>query len=346
MKWKVYKTPIELFPHPDAERLELGKVGDYQVVVEKGLYRSGDIVVFAPEKSVLSGEIKKEFQKYLRGPNGDRVGAARMRGELSCGIIIPPHLLPDLSAFENGDDVSRAIGISRYVADIPEELLGEVREISGSSCFMKHEVYHLNLYIPEIPPQDRVVVTEKVNGTQVSCVLTPEEFFITSKGLAAEGLCFEDDVENLYSLAVRSANVRERLESIDTSKYPGTLECVQAVGEVVPCNKGFGYGFTKDKPAMFVFRLVVITTKGRYEIPYDSVDNVFRDRWVPVLYDGPLSGYDPTVKDGKEQVSGKELHIKEGAVVQTYDMRRSSDGRVIIVKHINKKYAETGEELS
>jgi hypothetical protein len=37
----------------------LGKVGSYQVVIQKGLYQTGDVVIFAPEKSVLTGDIKK-----------------------------------------------------------------------------------------------------------------------------------------------------------------------------------------------------------------------------------------------------------------------------------------------
>ena len=46
--WKVSKERITLFPHPNAEKLELGKVGAYQVVVQKGLYNDGDEVVFVP----------------------------------------------------------------------------------------------------------------------------------------------------------------------------------------------------------------------------------------------------------------------------------------------------------
>ena len=44
--WKVSKEKIELFVHPDAESIEIGKVGSYQVVVQKGLYNNGDEVIF------------------------------------------------------------------------------------------------------------------------------------------------------------------------------------------------------------------------------------------------------------------------------------------------------------
>jgi hypothetical protein len=35
--WKVFKTKIEVFVHPNADALMLGKVGSYQVVIQKGL---------------------------------------------------------------------------------------------------------------------------------------------------------------------------------------------------------------------------------------------------------------------------------------------------------------------
>ncbi len=63
--WKVSKEKINLFTHPNADALMIGKVGSYQVVVQKGLYNDGDEVVFAPEKSVFTGELKIEFEKYL-----------------------------------------------------------------------------------------------------------------------------------------------------------------------------------------------------------------------------------------------------------------------------------------
>ena len=78
----------------------LGRVGSYQVVVQKGLYNDGDEVVFAPEKSVLTGQIKSEFEKYLVGPNKDRVKAVRLRGEISSGIIVPPFLVPNMTDLE------------------------------------------------------------------------------------------------------------------------------------------------------------------------------------------------------------------------------------------------------
>src|SRR5689334_18187949 len=123
--WKVSREAIELFPHPDAEKLELGKVGQYQVVVGKGMYKNGDSVIFAPDKSLLPDEIadKDDIRKYLSGSNKDRVKAIKLRGELSTGLI-----LPDEERFKDipiGQDISEQLKIRKYEPPIPVQLAGK-----------------------------------------------------------------------------------------------------------------------------------------------------------------------------------------------------------------------------
>lgn len=128
--WKVSKEKIQLFSHPNADQLQIGKVGAYQVVVQKGLYKDGDEVIFAPEKSILTGNLKEEYGKYLSGPSKDRVKSVRLRGEVSCGIIIPNDLIPsdfDINTAKIGEDVSESFGITKYEPPIPQSLAGQVK---------------------------------------------------------------------------------------------------------------------------------------------------------------------------------------------------------------------------
>lgn len=161
--WKVSKEKIELFTHPNADALQLGKVGSYQVVVQKGLYQSGDEVVFAPEKSVLSGSLKTEFETYLAGPNKDRVKSVRLRGEISSGIIVPRSLVPDFDKFEIGEDVSELLGIVKYEPPIPTQLAGKVRSFD-MPFIGTHDCEHANIYVKDLIQGERVVLTEKVHG--------------------------------------------------------------------------------------------------------------------------------------------------------------------------------------
>lgn len=170
--WNVIKTKIEVFDHPDAERLQLGKVGTYQVVVQKGLYEGGEEVVFAPEKSVLTGELEKEYKNYLAGPDQNRVHAVRLRGELSCGIIIPPHLIvaqcgktideiPD-------DELAETLGITKYVPEVPavpieHDLLSTNHDLLSTN----HDCEQFGVYAHNFIEGERVIGTEKLHGSQI-----------------------------------------------------------------------------------------------------------------------------------------------------------------------------------
>lgn len=161
--WKVSKQKIELFNHSNADSLELGKVGSYQVVVQKGLYKNGDEVVFAPEKSILSGKIREEFENYLVGSDKNRVKAVRLRGEFSSGIIIPTHLVGDLDDYELGVDISDKLGIEKYVPSIPTQLRGSVKPFEMDKLG-SHDCEQVGVYLNQLIQGERVVITEKVHG--------------------------------------------------------------------------------------------------------------------------------------------------------------------------------------
>jgi RNA ligase (TIGR02306 family) len=162
-QWKVSKEKIEIFEHGNADTLSLGKVGSYQVVVQSGLYKDGDTVVFAPEKSVLTGKIKEEFEKYLVGPENDRVKGVRLRGEISSGILIPPHLLEGVEDAEIGEDISEKLGISHYEPPIPVQLAGKVKSFEMDHIGT-HDCEQVGVYANELVDGERVVITEKVHG--------------------------------------------------------------------------------------------------------------------------------------------------------------------------------------
>lgn len=161
--WKVSREKIELFTHTNADSLMLGKVGTYQVVVQKGLYKDGDIVVFAPEKSILSGKIKDAFQTYLAGPDSDRVKSIRLRGELSCGIIIPDNLIDNIDSYEIGEDISLVCDIKYYTPVIPAQLAGKVSAFD-MPYIGKHDCEHATVYVNDLVQGERVVISEKLHG--------------------------------------------------------------------------------------------------------------------------------------------------------------------------------------
>jgi len=371
--WKVFKTKIELFSHSNADTLEIGKVGSYQVVVQKGIYKNGDEVVFAPEKSILSGNIKNEFEKYLVGPNKDRVKAVRLRGEISSGIIIPSELVPGFDTIVPDIDISSNLGIEHYEPPIPTQLIGKVTTFS-MPFVGSHDCEHIGIYANELIDGERVVITEKIHGSQFILAhdYTANETLVSSKGLLKSGFTIEESDENAYWMAAKNDSIIELIRSnmsemFNTMALGGNLGgVVQVFGEVIPVQDGYSYGQTKATTRLFDIRVNGVS------IPYDMVPDAFKKLWVPVVFDGilnldkkevviysdPEKGIHKTkinftlpkwiqaLSESKERVSGKELHWAEGLVIRPYVDRNAKDGTKLRLKVISKFYKETGEEFN
>jgi RNA ligase (TIGR02306 family) len=356
--WKVIKTKIEVFDHPDAAKLQIGKIGTYQVVVQKGLYNGGEDVVFAPEKSILNGELEKEYKNYLHGPDKNRVGSIRLRGELSCGIIIPNELVfaqcgKHISELPNDEDLSEILGITKYVPRVPSEMEGVAVPIEYDNFSIKHDVEQFGVYAADFVDGERVVITEKLHGSQLVAYISVHNDnqvkakWVSTKNYNAEGLCLVESDTNFYWMAVNDiglfSNILDLLPNLSAlaGLSSGDEMVVQVFGEGIPC-QAMKYGFVN--PTMKIFG---VTINGK-TYPYDQLPEYFRKNWVPVLYDGPYENV-PELKKlalGNEKVSGQELHIKEGIVITPYEVRRAKDGTWLKVKVINPKYKETGEEFS
>lgn len=360
-QFKVSKEKIELFTHNNADSLMIGKVGTYQVVVQKGLYNDGDEVVFAPEKSILTGEIKTEFEKYLSGPNKDRVKGVRLRGEISSGIIIPKHLLPDLSEFKVGEDISELLGITKYEPPVPTQLAGKVKSFDMSHIGT-HDCEHVGVYVNDLINGERVVISEKLHGSQAILAhnVNENETIISSKGLLKSGLVIEESDENTYWIAFKNDGVVDKIRKSFESGV------VQVFGEVIPVQKGYTYGQNKPTVRIFDIRL------DGESIPYDLVPEDFKPLWVPIVFDGelkldekeivvysdPEKGIHKTkidymlpkwiynLAETKERVSGIEIHWSEGLVIRPYIDRNAKDGTKLRLKVISKFYKETGEEFN
>ena len=346
-EWGVFYRKLEIFPHPNADSLEIARAGNYQFVVKKGQYKTGNGAFVIPEKSVLTGALKDKYQGYLKGTDENRVGSVKLRGELSMGILMSPQEMFDIfdtsavGAIVQSDlDYSERFGITKYEPPIPLSLAGDVDRVPDG-VFSKHDVEHMSVYRDALTEDDMVVVTEKIHGSQVVYTLTEEgEFFVSSKGLFSQGLCLKESDKNSYWRAAKAVDMENRLKMLQWEN-PGTV--VQAFGEVIPVQGGnWTYGKTDIDVLIFDIR-----TNGQ-SYPFDgSIPAYFMELWVPILHISRLGELDlSSVCKGNERVSGKGLHIREGIVVRPTEMRYAKDGTRLFLKVINPAYKETGEEIN
>jgi len=348
--WKVIKTKIEVFDHPNADKLQLAKVGTYQVVVQRGLYEGGEEVVFAPEKSMLTGKLEEEYKPYLSGPDKNRVSSIRLRNELSCGIIIPPDLIEaqtgrTIDSLPYEEDLSVILGISKYVPKIPKEMEELATPIDHDTLSSQHEVEQFGVYSSNFIENERVVLSEKLHGTQLTFYAQIKKSgiandWLSTKNYNSQGLCLIESDDSFYWKALRAANVREIIVN-EFAPADDSEIVVQIFSEAFPY---FGFTYNQTSPTLRIFKVVI----DGESIPYDKVPDSIKEFWVPILYDGP---YDDILNikklvKGMEQVSGKETNIKEGGVLIPYIERRAKDGTRLVVKILNPKYKETGEEFN
>ena len=354
--WKVIKTKIEVFDHPTADKLQLGKVGTYQVVVQKGLYEGGEEVIFAPEKSILSGSLEQEYKDYLAGPDKNRVKAVRLRNELSCGIIIPPQLVWDqcgmtIDEISDDADLAEVLGITLYVPPVPTEMNGIAEPIEYDHLSSKLDVEQNGVYESNFVEGERVVGSEKLHGSQINAYASLKvgvpgiaHKWVSTKNYNKAGLHLIESDSNFYWRATRAIDLWGMIESCYFI-VEGTEEIeervVQVFGEALPC-QAFKYGQVEHTMRIFDIRVDGVS------VPYDQVPEPFKKYWVPILYDGPYENIEEIKKlaKGMEQVSGTEANIKEGMVLRPYIDRRASDGTRLLVKILNPKYKETGDEFN
>ena len=68
MKLASIETIKELFPHPNADRLELAKILGWQAIVEKGKHQPGDRVVFVVIDTILPQAPWSAFLQDRKNP--------------------------------------------------------------------------------------------------------------------------------------------------------------------------------------------------------------------------------------------------------------------------------------
>ncbi|MFJ8648099.1 RNA ligase (ATP) [Streptomyces sp. NPDC093546] len=313
---------LTVHEHPNADALELAQVGLYRAVVAKGAYRSGDAAVYIPEQAVLPPALIAELglTGRLAGKASDRVKAVRLRGELSQGIVCRPRALADVDlvrAVAEGTDFAELLGITKWVPPVPTTMDGEVEAAPDLLPWV--DVENVQRYPDVFEPGEPVVLTEKVHGTAclVTYVAEDERVYVSSKGFGAKGLALKEDPGNLYWRAVRAYDVPAVAARLAT-RLGATR--VGIFGEVYGAGvQDLAYGANgrgEDGPGYAVFD-VSAEIDGRVcwlaadELPTGELP------LVPRLYAGP---YDiATVLElatGRETVSGRALHLREGVVIR------------------------------
>ncbi|WP_427923451.1 RNA ligase (ATP) [Streptomyces sp. cg40] len=333
---RVTAEVLTVHEHPNADALELAQVGLYRAVVAKGAYRTGDTAVYIPEQSVLPAALIEELglTGRLAGSNSDRVRAVRLRGELSQGIVCRPKALADVDlarAALDGIDFAELLGIVKWVPPIPPTMDGDVE--SAPDLLPWVDIENIQRFPGIFEPGEAVVLTEKLHGS--ACLLTyfaeDGRVQVSSKGFGAKSLALKEDPRNLYWRAVLGHGVPETAARL--AERLGARR-VGIFGEVFGAGvQDLTYGADGQRSTIgyAVFDVSAeIDGAVRWLDPAELLDGELP--LVPRLYEGPYDiGRVLEVASGRETVSGRELHLREGVVIRPAVERYSpvTGGRTI-----------------
>ncbi|SDP49148.1 RNA ligase, DRB0094 family [Streptomyces sp. cf386] len=341
---RVTAEVLTVHEHPNADALELAQVGLYRAVVAKGAYRTGEAAVYIPEQSVLPAGLIEELglTGRLAGSKADRVKAVRLRGELSQGIVCRPKALADVDLVRSaaeGTDFAEALGITKWVPPIPPTMSGEVE--SAPDLLPWVDIENIQRYPGIFTPGEPVVLTEKLHGS--ACLLTyvadGERVYVSSKGFGAKSLALKEEPRNLYWRAVRGHGVAEAAARI--AERLGARR-VGIFGEVFGAGvQDLNYGADGRRATLGYAAFDVsaeIDGQVRWLDPAEVLEGELP--LVPRLFEGAFDIERVLeVATGRETVSGRELHLREGVVIRPVVERYSAvTGGRAIAKAVSPAY--------
>jgi RNA ligase (TIGR02306 family) len=209
MKIATVEVIRDIYPHSNADTLELVKVLNYQCVVKKDSYSIGEKIIFIQPDTVLPDSDWSEIYRK----SGKRVKAKRLRGEWSFGIVEELSLLPDgifPDNYEIGQDVSETLGIIKYEPPAPTDL--RIKRNLPFSIPKTDEDRYQNVNLRECYGK-KIDVTLKVDGQSASYYYKDGEC-----GALTRGLELKPEYQNNYTDHIQRYNIFEKLKQYCT-KY-------------------------------------------------------------------------------------------------------------------------------
>ena len=323
--FNVLARKVDIEPHPNADAIEIARIDGYTAIVAKGDFKSGDVAVYIPEASIVPDSILEDMglTGKLAGKDKNRVKAIRLRDVVSQGLVYK------VANVEDGEDVTERLGITKYEPRVPSRMSGNVTAAFGKT--IKFDIENIKKYPGVLQLGEDVVITEKIHGTLCQIGYSLDELIITSKGVGAKGLIFEDKPENDKNVYVQIA--RQYKPVLDRLRV--AYHTFYVLGEIHgPGIQDLQYDLTEKQFRVFdVF--VGDPSNGRY-LEYDEMLRFTGGNFetVPLVYRGPWEG-DLGLATGKSLIAD---HLREGVVIKPAKERRDGKLGRVILKAVSDKY--------
>lgn len=368
---------LKIEPHPNADAIEIARIGDYQSIVKKGQFKDGDLGVYIPEQAVLPEWLLREMGFWdeakqkgtLHGAMGNRVKAIKLRGVLSQGIVLaldgdkltyPEREDGAVAHFcTEGEDVAEFLSVVKYEPTLPAHMRCRVVGVDYDNTH-NYDFDNLKKKPDLFEEGEMVVITEKIHGTFMQIGVVPSKaandkyykgrVLVSSKGMGAKGFVLDHtDESNLYAQAAIKHGLLDKALDLFGKVSDDEGAPIFLLGEVfgkTPQGSGIQDLTYTDEAMDFRAFDICLGNRGKEDyMPWPVFASLCRGcniPHVPNLYVGPYSK--EVVQqhtDGPTTLTpprGKTAHIREGVVVKSlWEDRHPHFGRKI-AKSVSEHY--------
>lgn len=245
-------------PIPDADAIELVTVRGWQVVVKKSEFRVGDPCVYFEIDSMLDvGDPRLEFlaKRGVRtdssGVSGHVLKTAKLRGQISQGLVLPVSVFREIKSTEPGQDVTDLLRVRKWEPPVPAEIEGDVRGVRLSWIPATDEERIQNFVELLADNPEGWVATEKIDGTSTTFWIDGGDYGVCSRNYDLK----RSETNTLWRQAISLDVFAKMLKS-----FPGERVALQ--GET------FGEGIQGNPLKMKGHHFRAFTLRvGQYEVP-------------------------------------------------------------------------------
>lgn len=318
-------VPITLRPHSNADSLSLIDIDGFQVVGNTEAWTGVQTAVYIEPETIVD-TTRPEFSWLKReGRDKEIIRAKRLRGEWSVGLLVPTP-----NGFGLGDNCWDYFGLEHYEPEPEVDGL-----LTGHSHpappywnnLSRYDLENFKKYKYLLRDDDLISVSEKLNGSNQSCVFSNGELHVKSRNLWKK----DDGQSDFWMGLHKNENLKKFLTDNENHLVQGEL-----IGKV----RNFTYGLNGEVEfRAFDIRKPDYTYMNSIEF-YDTC-NKYGIRTPRTFFHEEFYSLEKilSVTDGDQENNPKG--IREGVVIKLCKERfeQKLNGRLCL-KNVSNVYLE------
>ena len=202
----------EVKPIENADQIVAYRVGGWWVVDKKNAYNVGDLAVYVSIDSWIPHELapflsKGKEPREFNGVKGERLRTIKLRGQISQGLLLP------WTVGGEGDDLSELLSIQKWEKPMNAQLAGVCKGNFPTQIPKTDQERAQNLtkeIANAIEDSMMFEVTEKLEGSSMTCYLIHGEF-----GVCSRNMDLKETEGNSFWATARRDGIEEKMRAID-----------------------------------------------------------------------------------------------------------------------------------